>query len=214
MAYLDELGWPDLARAAAQRSPSWNLPPGTAPWLMHRLDDGPGRIDQVNWGYRPSWAEQKGLPIAINARLEKAPSGAFFRSLWKHGRTLVPADGWYEWSGEQGHKQPWYIRLRTDQPMLLAAITNYRPHQEPGANDGFVIVTAPAEGALLEVHDRRPVVFSPADAALWLDNSLPAQQAEQLARAMTLPADAFDCYRVSSEVNRASNDDPHLIAPV
>ncbi len=40
------------------------------------------------------------------------------------------------------------------------------------------------------------------------------REAEQLARSMAVPADEFDWYPVSREVNRVGNSDPHLIEPV
>lgn len=216
IAYAREMGWQadEFGRRDGRHTSAWNVAPGSAPWLMHRFDDERAHIDAVNWGYRPSWAAEKKIPMAINARIEKAATGPYFRPLWKKGRAIVPADGWYEWTGEKGRKQPWYIRRRDDRPLFLAAITGYRPDKEPGGNTGFVIVTAAADGGLIDVHDRRPVVFAPEDAALWMDNSLPPEQAEQLARAMALPPDAFDWYRVGTDVNRVGNNGPHLIEPV
>lgn len=181
---------------------------------MHRLGDDQPHIDMVNWGYRPAWAAEKGMPMAVNARIEKAATGAFFRPWWKSGRAIVPADGWYEWMGEPRHKQPWYIRLKTDRPMFMAAITNYRPDKEPTEGTGFSIVTAAAEGGLVDVHDRRPVVFSAEDAALWMDHSLSPEQAEHLARSMALPAEAFEWYPVSKDVNKAGNHGEYLIHPI
>jgi putative SOS response-associated peptidase YedK len=215
VAYAREMGWDvdDFGRLAGARAPSWNVPPGTRPWLMHRFGDDKAHMDLVHWGYRPSWAIEKGIPVAINARIEKAATGPFFRALWKSGRAIVPADGWYEWTGEKGRKQPWYIRLKSERPMFLAAITNYRPDREETEGTGFVLVTAAADGGMVDMHDRRPVVFSAEDAEVWMDNSFPPQQAEQLARAQSLPTDAFDWYRVSTAVNRVSNDDESLILP-
>lgn len=214
--YANEMGW-DGGRFEDQPDdviPSWNVPPGSHPLLMHRLGDDAEHIDRINWGYRPTWAAEKGIPIAINARIEKAATGPFFRPLWKSGRVIVPADGWYEWTGEPRHKQPWYIRLKTGRPMFLAAITNYRPDKEPKEGTGFVIVTAAAEGGMVDVHDRRPVVLAAEDAALWIDNSLPPEQAEYLARSMSLPPDAFEWYEVSKDVNKVGNNDPRLIEPI
>lgn len=209
------MGWEtDAFGTPVDDHPGWNVPPGTSPLLMHRLGDGEPRIDRVNWGYRPTWAADKGIPIAINARIEKAATGPFFRTLWKSGRAIVPADGWYEWTGEKGHKQPWYIRLKNDRPMFLAAITSYRPDREPVEGTGFVIVTAAAEEGLVDVHDRRPVVFSAEDAALWMDNTLSPEQAEQLARAVTLPPERFTWYQVSKDVNKVGNNNPTLVQPM
>jgi putative SOS response-associated peptidase YedK len=215
LAYAEEMGWEvdAFGRFVGDRPPNWNVPPGSTPWLMHRLGDDAEHLDMVNWGYRPAWAAEKGIPIAINARIEKA-TGPFFRPLWKAGRAIVPADGWYEWTGEKGNKQPWYIRLQTDRPMFLAALTNYRPDQEPKEGAGFVIVTAAAEAGMVDVHDRRPVVLAAEDAALWMDNGLLPEQAEHLARSMALPPDAFEWYRVSKDVNKVGNNDERLIQPI
>lgn len=214
-AYVLEMGWnaDALDERVDERAANWNVRPGSNPWLMHRFGDGEPHVDMVKWGYRPAWAADKGLPIMINARLEKAATGPYFRSLFKAGRTIVPADGWYEWIGAAGHKQPWYIRQKNDRPLFMAALSNYRPEQPAAEGRGFVIVTAAAAGGLVDVHDRRPVVFAAEDAALWIDNGLPYEQAEQLARSLALPAEAFEWYEVGKDVNKAGVNDAHLIAP-
>ena len=128
--------------------------------------------------------------------------------------TIVPADGWYEWTGEPKHKQPWYIRLKSDEPMFMAAITNWLPYKESPAGTGFVIITAAAEGGLVDLHDRRPVVFSAFDALKWLNNKLDGGEAESLALRHSLAPDAFEWFPVSTDVNRSENNDQHLISPV
>jgi putative SOS response-associated peptidase YedK len=195
-------------------APSWNVAPRTRPLLMHRFDHDELHVERVHWGYRPSWAADRGIPLAINARIEKAATGAFFRALWKSGRAIIPADGWYEWTGEPRHKQPWYIHQKTGEPMFLAAITSHRPGKEEHEGTGFVIVTAAADGGMVDVHDRQPVVFAAADAALWMDNGISAEQAERLARAMSLPPESFEWHAVGKDVNKVGNNHPGLIEPV
>lgn len=213
--YMQALDFPpSLSQEATQRQPSYNTPPGSKPWLIHTFAASTPMIDTVKWGYRPSWAAEKGIPLAINARIEKAATGRYFRHMWVHGRVLIPADGWYEWTGKTGHKQPWYIRHKTDVPLFLAAITNVRPDRENSEGSGFVIVTAAADAGMVDIHDRRPVVLPPEDARLWLDPDLPAEQAEYLARSRALPADEFTWYPVSKAVNRVGNSEPRLIVPV
>ena len=213
--YMEALHVPAaVSEEAAAREPSYNTPPGSTPWLIHFLDPSGPMIDTVKWGYRPKWAAEKGIPLAINARIEKAATGRYFRHMWLHGRVLVPVDGWYEWTGKAGHKQPWYIRRKSDEPMFLAAITNVRLDRENPEGSGFVIVTAAADAGMVDIHDRRPVVLSPDDARMWLDPDLPAEQAEHLARSMAVPADEFTWHAVSKAVNRVGNSTPELIAPV
>ena len=213
--YIDALGLPvSVTAQAGERQPSYNTPPGSMPWLIHAMNDEGPVIDTVRWGYRPNWAAEKGIPLAINARIEKAATGRYFRHMWLHGRVLVPADGWYEWTGKAGNKQPWYIHGKDGGPLFLAAITNVRPDRENPEGSGFVIVTAAADAGMVDVHDRRPVVLSPDDAQLWLDPELPAEQAEQLARSMAVPADDFTWHPVSRDVNRAGSSSPHLIEAI
>jgi putative SOS response-associated peptidase YedK len=215
-AYAEELGWDisaDLAGQDADNGPTYNAAPGTWPRMMHLFHEGRPRIDRVYWGYRPKWAAEKGIPMAINARIEKAASGRYFRHMWKSGRAIVPADGWYEWTGEAGKKQPWHIRLKTRRPMFMAAITNFNPSKEPSEGSGFVIVTAASDAGMVDVHDRRPVVLAPEDARLWLDPALPVEQAEHLARSIALPTEVFEWYQVGKEVNKTGNNEKHLIEP-
>lgn len=217
-AYAEEMGWAQEDRARqwwhGTRTPSYNEPPGKWPDVMHTLTEGKNDFDTIHWGYRPAWAVEKGFPQQINARVENAMTKPFYRALWRAGRVIVPADGWFEWTSEKGRKLPWYIRLKIDRPMFLAAITDWRPHVPPAPESGFVIVTAASDGGMVDVHDRRPVVLAPDDARLWVDNSLPPEQAEMLARSRCLPTEAFEWFRVSTDVNKVGNNAPHLIEPV
>ncbi|MBC7499611.1 MAG: SOS response-associated peptidase family protein [Herminiimonas sp.] len=212
--YAAELGWrvPNPSWDTA-RKPNWNLPPGASALLLHCFEEGRQEMNTVHWGYTPSWAQTEKRQVS-NARIEKGAASPYFRSLWKAGRAIVPADGWYEWVGPKGNKQPWYIRLSSDRPMFLAALTDVRPDRELREGSGFVIVTAAADQGLIDIHDRRPVVLSADDAALWMDPDLPAEQAEHLARLMSLPPDAFTWYMVDRGVNNARNNSGTFIEPL
>lgn len=213
--YAAGMGWPELVARGLPATPlaQFNGAPGAEHWTMHCLGGQPALMP-MPWGYRPRWAAEKGLSMAINARIERAGSGAYFRGHWKSGRIIVPADGWYEWTGEPGSKQPWYIRMEDEEPMYLAALTSYRPDKPLGEEGGFVIVTAPAERGLLYRHARRPLVLTPEDAALWMDPNFSAQQAEQLARAMALPSEAFHWHPVDTAVNRVGRSEPRMIEAI
>ncbi len=210
--YVAAMHWPHQAPLfGSAAAPSFNAPPGTYRPLLHRVDDALA-VDDLYWGYRAAWAVGK-VPVAINARREKL-SNRYWQPLLKHGRAIVPADGWYEWTGEKGHKQPWHIHLKSREPLFIAALAAFGPFKEHAAEAGFVLITADAEGGMVDVHDRRPVVFCAADAALWLDPALTPQQAEQLSHAVALGADHFDWYPVDKQVGRAGNDGAQLASPI
>jgi putative SOS response-associated peptidase YedK len=172
---------------------SYNVAPGTYRPLA-RVSEDSLLIEDRHWGYRSAWAQASGkVPIAINTRLEKI-TNSYWRKLLQRGRAIIPADGWYEWTGEKGDKQPWHIHRGDRSPLFIAALGNFEPDTEHKASNGFTVITADAEGGMVDVHDRRPVVLSEADAALWLDLDLPAEQAEQLLRSSALGPVVSDNY--------------------
>jgi putative SOS response-associated peptidase YedK len=132
----------------------------------------------------------------------------------KTGRALVPALGWYEWTGEKGHRQPWHIHRKDREPIFMLALANFGPFKEHKAESGFVLVTADASGGMVDIHDRRPVCLNAADAAVWLDPDISTEQAEMLARSMALGPEAFEWYKVSPELNRAGKDGAYLTVPL
>jgi len=189
----------------------YNIPPGTKPLIIYPDH----KMRRVHWGYRPKWAADKGLPQTINARVEKAATGPYFRALWKSGRVLLPANGWYEWTkADDGKKQPFYIHRRDGNPMFIAALTNVRGDEEPIEGAGFVVVTAAADEGLVDVHDRRPLVFEPADALKWLDPETSPEAASELAFHSSAPADVFVWHPVTRAVNPSGPDDPSFIVPI
>jgi putative SOS response-associated peptidase YedK len=208
--YAHAFGWAD-AVFDSESAPTTNAAPGTYRPVLH-FQDGEHRVDDVFWSYRPKWAEGK-IPIAINARLEKLGS-SYWSRLLKNGRGVVPAEGWYEWTGEKGHKQPWHIHRKDHAPLFLLALANFGAFEENRAEAGFVLVTDDASGGMLDIHDRRPVVMNAEDAALWMSPALSPQQAVELARHAAVPADAFEWHKVSKKVNNASADGPQIVLPI
>ncbi|WP_211471683.1 SOS response-associated peptidase [Collimonas humicola] len=192
--------------------PEFNAAPGVPHLILRNVDDQP-TIEMVAWRWLSGWAKKEGIAPAINAKREKL-LGGYYRSLMKTGRVIVPADGWYEWTAEKSHKQPWYIKAKNDTPLFFAGLTNHFPDQEDEESTGFVIVTDDAAGGMVDIHGRRPVALSAEDARTWMDMTVTYEQAEQIARQMALGPDCFEWFKVSTDVNRASNHDAHLIEPI
>jgi putative SOS response-associated peptidase YedK len=190
----------------------YNAAPTDQLALLHLEDDGL-RADKVRWGWRPHWAKDRAAPI--NARIEKVAHGPFFRAIWPH-RAIVPIDNWFEWVDTPGTaRQPWLIRRQDRAPILCAAIGRFPAHDTPPReDDGFVIITADSAGGLLDIHDRRPVVFSPQLAREWLDRATPPERAEQMALFQGEPSEAFEWYRVAKAIGNVRNQGAELIEPL
>ena len=207
--FVEVLSMPEVWRntVGEQDLQQYNVAP-TTPVAVLRVDDGGPRADLVRWGWRPHWAKDRAAPI--NARVEKVPHGPFFRAIWPH-RAITPIDGWYEWVDEGGpKKQPYYIRRRDGQPALCASMGQFTDSE----HDGFVIITADAQGGLVDVHDRRPVVFEPELAREWIAAGMPSEHAEQMVLNLGEPSEAFEWYKVSTAVGNVRNQGPELIAPL
>lgn len=189
--------------------PSWNVSPGTMQAVIHPG----GGLRNIRWGYLPGWAKDRKLPPIINARSEKLLST--WKSLTRRGRVIVPADHWYEWLlAPDGGKQPYAIRRRDGGPLWMAGLCSVAPGDEAQQDDGFMIVTAAADEGLVDVHDRRPVVFAADLASEWLNISTLPEAAVALAQAMAEPAEKFEYFPVSRDVNRTgrgSTDAPRLV---
>lgn len=192
--------------------PSWNVRPSTHQPVIYP----DATVARVRWGYLPGWAAAKGLQPIINAKSEKLLGT--WKCLARHGRVIVPGDFWYEWiTAGDGGKQPYAIRLRSGGPMWMAGLCSVPAGGEEHEHDGFLIVTATADAGLVDVHDRRPVVFDAAAARDWLDAGTSAEAADALAREAALPGEAFEWYPVSRDVNKSARgavDEPNLIEPI
>jgi len=111
--YLDALRYDKPIEGGIDPEPinRYNVAPRSRVMIFYETDTGL-RMARLPWGYQPFWAVGK-RPPAINARVETAATSRFFRDIWATGRTLVAADGWYEWvkdPSDPKKKQPYYIR--------------------------------------------------------------------------------------------------------
>lgn len=188
----------------------FNVPPGSEPLVIHELTSA-RTVERQFWGYKPIWYKRK--PV-INARLDKIVGGSkFWAPLIEHGRMIVPADGWFEWTGDKGDKQPWFIRPVDGQPVLMATISAWREGAEAGEQHGFAIVTDDSAGGMVDVHDRRPVVLTPEHAREWLDPDTTVNQAKELL-SVPRPESAFEWYEVTKKMGNSTYQGEDSAEPI
>lgn len=160
----------------------YNFAPSTKVSIL-RADEAGIHIDPVRWGWSPFWAKGK-TREPVNARVETVATGRFFKQLWPNGRAFVPSDGWYERLKDPDYpkksKQPYFIRLKGDKPMLYGALPQVTPGLEPRDDDGFVIITAASDQGMVDIHDRRLLVLTPELANEWLDPELSPERAQEI----------------------------------
>jgi len=179
--------------------------PVVRPWLGQR------EIVGMRWGLIPPWSTEglKGKPL-INARSETVSEKPSFRDALQRGRCLVPATGFYEWRRAGRKKIPYLIRTR-DEPVFAMAGIASRWRGPDGLVDSVAVLTVDPLGALGTLHDRMPVILSPAALDRWLD---PTASKEEILRLLQpLTADALTIIEVSDRVNSVRHDDASCEQP-
>src|SRR5580704_18680670 len=75
----------------------------------------------ARWGLANRWARDNSRASqCINAKAETLEERPTFREAFQQRRCVVPADGFYEWTGPKSKRQPLWIHPRTGELMLFA----------------------------------------------------------------------------------------------
>lgn len=200
----------NIQLAAGGFRPRYNV----APTQLHPifLADGENIAAQpARWGLVNSWArDARRAAHQINARAETVAESRAYARPFKRQRCLVPADGWYEWSGPRQQRQPHWIHRADREAFVFAGLYDiwYPEPDRPAAT--FTILTKAASDALAGIHARMPVVLPPDRQEAWLDPG--NQQRESILPLIDLPPDdAFIADTVSARVNAVRHDDPSLL---
>lgn len=124
----------------------------------------------ARWGLVPSWHKgslQEWKAATFNARLEEARDKPAFRNVWRFGRCLVPAAGYFEWVGDKAPKQPHFIYPDGNEGILWFAGLASRWN-------GLLtctIMTRAANERVCDLHHRMPVCLDLAEREAWLAGS-------------------------------------------
>jgi putative SOS response-associated peptidase YedK len=195
--------------------PNWNAAPTqTLPVVVEEEDAWVVR--GMHWGLIPKWTKpgQRPKVMPINARAETAAEKPMFKSLMRHRRCIVPANGFYEWQARGGTKQPYFIHPQDHDLFLLAGLWDEAPAGPDGSPiQSFTILTTDANLAMASIHDRMPVVVPDAAVPDWLDHE--ETEVEPLEAMLRVAVDTpIDLVPVSREVNSPKNNGPELLEPV
>jgi putative SOS response-associated peptidase YedK len=131
----------------------------------------------------------------------------------KRRRCLFPADGFYEWKDEGGHRRPYVLRPANGEPVAFAGLWETWMGPNGEEMETAAIVTTQASRDIAAIHARMPVIIPPDAFDFWLDcaNVDAVTAAAVIAPA---PAGLLQAYEISRAVNRTANDGPQLIEPV
>ncbi len=125
----------------------------------------------ARWWLIPSWVKgtdpKTWRATTFNARIEDARDKPTFRAAWRHGRCLIPAGGFYEWTGDKGGRQPHFIQLAGNEENLFFA----------GLSSEWrdiltcTIMTRSANDSMADIHNRMPVILNSDEREAWMGGS-------------------------------------------
>jgi putative SOS response-associated peptidase YedK len=215
--FTQHLSWEEIHRLAnligtrRNLAPRYNIAP-TTPIEVLRASEKGDELAPMYWGLIPHWWRKplKEMPATFNARAETLSERPMFRGAYKYRRCIVPASGFYEWTGAKGRRTPHYFSAPDGRPLALAGLWDHWSGLDGGDDlPNATIVVGPANEWMRQFHERMPIVLDWNDAEAWMRGENP----EALLRA---PADdALQEWTVAPRVNKAGegDDDPSLIAP-
>lgn len=143
----------------------------TEPIMIIREGASPTRqMALVRWGFVPHWVKDPDdFPLIINARAETLSEKPSFRTAIAHKRCLIPADGFYEWSGPKGDRQPHFIRPKGNSPLAFAGLWEHWLGADGSEFESAVIITVAANELIGTIHDRMPALLEADQFNDWLN---------------------------------------------
>ena len=192
---------------ASQVFRNFNVAPTQGVAAVRLSPEGKRQLVPFRWGLVPSWADDLSIgQKLINARAETAAEKPSFRSAFKHRRCLLPAAGFFEWTGKAGKKQPYFITSVDSKPLVFAGLWE-RWEKGPEPVESCTILTTDANEFMHGLHTRMPVILAQADFDRWLrdgDRSL----------LQPCPEGVLKAFPVTTAVNNVRNNNPDCLLPM
>lgn len=200
---------------ATEFSSAWNIAPSSQICAITADENELRHLKMMRWGLIPSWAKDATIGNKLaNARGETVAEKPSFRSAFKYHRCIIPASGFYEWKTERGIKAPWFVSLKSGQPMALAGLWETWHSTEGEAIMSCCIITTAANPLMQPIHDRMPVILDPDQWPVWLSPQI--KQADRLLPLIHPHNPEFmQAWPVTRELNRVGlRNDAGLIEPI
>lgn len=200
----------------AEFPPLDNIRPTDPIMIIREVNANRRELALVRWGLIPHWVKNPDdFTLIINARAETLMEKPSFRTSMAHKRCLVPADGFYEWSGPKGNRTPHHITLAQNKStsaletplMAFAGLWDHWLGAEGSEFESAAIITMAANNQIGQLHNRMPAIIMPEDFDDWLDvKNVNSKEALKLLK--PAPEGAFDISNLSPSSKDKKNSHP------
>lgn len=189
--------WLELPGFPQQMRAHWNLAPKSQVLMLFQKQQKQ-QAALALWGFTSEWMTDLTRSVA-HARVETVSTQPMFKKAWRSQRCVLPANGFFEWRGQQ-RKQPFWLSA-TESLLYFAAIWDV--YAVPG-HDYYSVAMLTQQASSL----RRPVILSEQHLAVWLS---PESSDEELRAVLAEPPLQLRERRVSTWVNDPLVDGPHCL---
>lgn len=200
----------------AEFPPLDNIRPTDPIMIVREVNAKKRELALVRWGLIPHWVKNPDdFSLIINARAETLMEKPSFKTSMAHKRCLVPADGFYEWSGPKGNRTPHRITLAQDKTtstletplMAFASLWDHWLGAEGSEFESAAIITMAANTQIGQLHNRMPAIIMPEDFDDWLDvKNVNSKEALKLLK--PAPEGAFDISNLTPSSKDIKNASP------
>ena len=199
------------AIALANYRPRYNIAPQQEHFIVTTEYEN-RKLTASRWGLvtNPGPDQHGRSRYLINAKAETVESRPTFAEAFAHRRCVIPASGFYEWTGPSYAWQPFWIHSRDGGLLFFAGLYQYQENSDAGTPSAFTILTCAANSTLATIHDRMPVILSDRDADDWIGSS--AKKPSSLKSLLKPTGEGVLLFQLASPlVNSVRNEGPQLL---
>ncbi|MBV8809530.1 MAG: SOS response-associated peptidase [Acidobacteriaceae bacterium] len=158
------------AVALADYRPRYNIAPQQEHFIVTTEYEN-RKLTVARWGLSTNSDQHGRRRYLINTRTETLETRSTFADSFAQRRCVIPASGFYEWTGPISARLPFWIHRRDGDLLFFAGLYQDEEKNDLGIQSAFTILTCAANSTLATIHDRMPVILSDRDADDWIDPS-------------------------------------------
>ena len=126
-------------------------------------------IESVNWGIIFLDKRDNQIHRIINSRIETVQDKYIFKESYLKRKCLIPANGYYEWKKENGHKKPFFIQVPNLETIYFAGLWKISKIDDFNKKT-FTILTKQANNFIQKIHHRMPIILDINEGLKYLNN--------------------------------------------
>lgn len=120
----------------------------------------------MRWGFVAHWAKEISESTFHTAKATSLETSKLWQPSFLEKRCIIPADGYFIWSGQKFHRQPYRVMHEDGSPMALAGIWSWNKNLNVLS---CAVITTKSSGKKSVKDGPTPVILEGDDIDRWLN---------------------------------------------